>query len=154
MFSIVWLISWCFILHLRICWFFLLFFVTIHIYQASTEKEQYNRIAEKKMSIPVEVLCKHFPTEFSTYINYTRALRFDDVPDYSYLRRLFRDLFFRLKYSADYKWDWILLGYDYKHSFKLKKGQQPLNPKTEQKAQTILVCWFVFYCVACCQFFG
>merc|ERR1712025_250103 len=71
----------------------------------------YNRIAEKKMSTPVEILCKHFPTEFATYLNYCRALRFDDKPDYKYLRRLFRDLFFRQGYAADYRFDWTVLNY-------------------------------------------
>jgi len=79
--------------------------------KANTKKEKYNKIAEKKMSTPVEILCKHFPTEFATYLNYCRALRFDDKPDYSYLRRLFRDLFFRQGYAADYRFDWTVLNY-------------------------------------------
>merc|ERR1719262_1712123 len=79
--------------------------------KAHTKKEKYNKIAEKKMSTPVEILCKHFPTEFATYLNYCRALRFDDKPDYSYLRRLFRDLFFRQGYAADYRFDWTVLNY-------------------------------------------
>merc|ERR1711937_1132483 len=79
--------------------------------KANTKKEKYNKIAEKKMSTPVEILCKHFPTEFATYLNYCRALRFDDKPDYKYLRRLFRDLFFRQGYAADYRFDWTVLNY-------------------------------------------
>lgn len=79
--------------------------------KAQTKKEKYNKIAEKKMSTPVEILCKHFPTEFATYLNYCRALRFDDKPDYAYLRRLFRDLFFRQGYAADYRFDWTVLNY-------------------------------------------
>jgi hypothetical protein len=42
-----------------------------------------------------QVLCKGFPLEFVTYFQYCRSLRFDDKPDYSYLRKLFRDLFAR-----------------------------------------------------------
>merc|ERR1712003_430044 len=84
--------------------------------KANTKKEKYNRIAEKKMSTPVEILCKHFPTEFATYLNYCRALRFDDKPDYSYLRRLFRDLFFRQGYAADYRFDWTVLNYQERES--------------------------------------
>jgi len=82
--------------------------------KAQTKKEKYNKIAEKKMSTPVEILCKHFPTEFATYLNYCRALRFDDKPDYAYLRRLFRDLFFRQGYAADYRFDWTVLNYNAK----------------------------------------
>lgn len=47
------------------------------------------------MATPIEVLCKGFPMEFTTYFQYCRSLRFDDKPDYSYLRKLFRDLFAR-----------------------------------------------------------
>merc|ERR1712241_1189451 len=94
--------------------------------KANTKKEKYNRIAEKKMSTPVEILCKHFPTEFATYLNYCRALRFDDKPDYAYLRRLFRDLFFRQGYAADYRFDWTVL--NYKHD-KIKSKNHPSSSK-------------------------
>ena len=43
----------------------------------------------------MQVLCKSFPLEFVTYFQYCRSLRFDDKPDYSYMRKLFRDLFAR-----------------------------------------------------------
>jgi len=77
--------------------------------KADTKKEKYSKIAEKKMSTPIELLCKHFPAEFETYLNYCRALRFEEKPDYSYLRRLFRNLFFRQGYAADYRFDWTVL---------------------------------------------
>ena len=53
---------------------------------------------DKKMSTPVEILCKNSPPEFATYLNYCRALRFEDRPDYAYLKRMFKDLFFRENY--------------------------------------------------------
>lgn len=58
------------------------------------------------MTTPVEVLCRGFPNEFATYLNYTRSLRFDDKPDYPYLRKLFRDLFIREGFQYDYMFDW------------------------------------------------
>lgn len=79
--------------------------------KANTKKEKYNKIAEKKLSTPIEHLCRNFPTEFSTYLNYVRTLRFDDKPDYKYLRRLYRDFFFRQGYAADYRFDWDVLNY-------------------------------------------
>lgn len=63
--------------------------------KAATKKQKYEKISEKKMATPVEVLCKGFPMEFATYFQYCRSLRFDDKPDYSYLRKLLRDLFAR-----------------------------------------------------------
>jgi len=89
--------------------------------KAKDKKEKYNKIAEKKMSTPVEVLCKHYPPEFSTYINYCRSLRFADKPDYSQLRRTFRELFFRQGYSADHRFDWIVINTQQKEARRLKK---------------------------------
>merc|ERR1712013_536816 len=77
--------------------------------KATGKKAKYEKIMEKKMKTPVEVLCKHFPTEFVTYLNYTRGLRFEDRPDYVYLRRLLKDLFFREGYQYDFVFDWTLL---------------------------------------------
>ena len=48
---------------------------------------------EKKMTTPNNILCKGLPSEFLEYMNYVKTLRFDDKPDYPYLRKLFRDLF-------------------------------------------------------------
>ena len=63
-------------------------------------------IMEKKMTTPTDLLCRGFPNEFGIFLNYTRALRFDDKPDYSYLRKLFRDLFVREGFQYDYVFDW------------------------------------------------
>ncbi|KAJ3209656.1 serine/threonine protein kinase [Dinochytrium kinnereticum] len=79
--------------------------------KAATKKQKYDRIMEKKMTTPTEMLCRGFPNEFSVYINYTRSLRFDDKPDYSYLRKLFRDLFIREGYHYDYVFDWTVVKY-------------------------------------------
>jgi casein kinase 1 len=66
---------------------------------------------EKKMSTPIEVLCKGYPSEFVTYLNYCRSLRFEDRPDYAYLRRFLKDLFFRENYQYDFIFDWTILNY-------------------------------------------
>jgi casein kinase I family protein HRR25 len=74
--------------------------------KAATKKQKYDRIMEKKMTTPTEYLCRSFPNEFAIYLNYCRSLRFDDKPDYSYLRKLFRDLFVREGFQYDYVFDW------------------------------------------------
>ena len=79
--------------------------------KAATKKQKYEKISEKKMATPTETLCKGFPTEFVVYFQYTRSLRFDDKPDYSYLRKLFRDLFVREGFVWDYVFDWTILKY-------------------------------------------
>ncbi|ONM15954.1 Casein kinase 1-like protein 6, partial [Zea mays] len=79
--------------------------------KAGTKKQKYDRISEKKMLTPVEVLCKSYPSEFTAYFHYCRSLRFEDKPDYSYLKRLFRDLFIREGYQLDYVFDWTIMKY-------------------------------------------
>uniref|UniRef100_A0A8B9W695 non-specific serine/threonine protein kinase n=1 Tax=Bos mutus grunniens TaxID=30521 RepID=A0A8B9W695_BOSMU len=49
--------------------------------KAATKKQKYEKISEKKMSTPVEVLCKGFPAEFAMYLNYCRGLRFEEAPE-------------------------------------------------------------------------
>jgi serine/threonine protein kinase len=63
--------------------------------KAATKKQKYEKISEKKMVTAIEILCRGFPSEFVTYFQYCRSLRFDDKPDYSYLRKQLRDLFTR-----------------------------------------------------------
>lgn len=43
------------------------------------------------------------------YLNYCRGLRFEEGPDYMYLRQLFRILFRTLNHQYDYTFDWTML---------------------------------------------
>ncbi|KAG2387084.1 hypothetical protein C9374_002119 [Naegleria lovaniensis] len=76
--------------------------------KAQSKQQKYDLISEKKMSTTVEALCKGYAPEFSTYLKYVRSLRFEDKPDYAYLRKLFRDLFTREGYQMDYVFDWTI----------------------------------------------
>lgn len=77
--------------------------------KAANKRQKYERISEKKLSTPIEVLCKDFPAEFPTYLTYCRQLDFIQRPDYCYLRKLFRTLFHRQGFTYDYVFDWNML---------------------------------------------
>ncbi|KAG2313213.1 hypothetical protein Bca4012_027776 [Brassica carinata] len=79
--------------------------------KAGNKKQKYERISEKKVSTSIESLCRGYPSEFASYFHYCRSLRFDDKPDYAYLKRLFRDLFIREGFQFDYVFDWTILKY-------------------------------------------
>ncbi|KAF7302416.1 Kinase-like protein [Mycena chlorophos] len=64
------------------------------------------RILAKMRSFPVKRLTHSLPDEFAEYIEYTRALGFDEQPDYAYLRRLFRDVAAREGFEYDGVFDW------------------------------------------------
>ncbi|KAL1533411.1 Casein kinase 1-like protein 2 [Salvia divinorum] len=79
--------------------------------QAGNKKQKYDRISEKKVQTSIESLCRGYPTEFASYFHYCRSLRFEDKPDYGYLKRIFRDLFIREGFQFDYVFDWTILKY-------------------------------------------
>lgn len=104
--------------------------------KAATKRQKYDRIMEKKMTIPNDVLTKGLPGEFLEYMNYVKNLRFDDKPDYGYLRKLFRDLFKRENYRYDYVFDWTLYKFQQQErqkEYKVVEGQaEPLQSQQQQ----------------------
>lgn len=95
--------------------------------RAAHKKQKYEKISEKKLSTPVDLLCKGYPNEFAIYLNYCRSLRFDDKPDYSYLRQLFRSHFLKQGYSYDFVFDWNLLRYGRNNDEPETKESTPAN---------------------------
>jgi len=77
--------------------------------RGATKKQKYDKISEKKISISPEMLCKGLPNEFASYLSYVRGLRFEERPDYIWLRKMFRDLFIKLGYQYDGVFDWTVL---------------------------------------------
>jgi hypothetical protein len=62
---------------------------------------------EKKMATSIESLTKGYPSEFATYLAYVKSLKFEEKPDYPYLKNLFKVLFKKLGYEMDYKYEWV-----------------------------------------------
>ncbi|CAA3017432.1 casein kinase I-like [Olea europaea subsp. europaea] len=79
--------------------------------RAGNKKQKYEKISEKKVSTSIEALCHGYPTEFASYFHYCRSLRFDDKPDYAYLKRIFRDRFISEGFQFDHVFDWTILKY-------------------------------------------
>ncbi|KAH3673141.1 hypothetical protein WICMUC_003864 [Wickerhamomyces mucosus] len=100
--------------------------------KAATKRQKYDRIMEKKMSSPAEILGRGLPVEFIYYLNYTRSLRFEDKPDYIYLRRLFRDVFARENYRYDYVFDWALHKQQQQQKRDALKAQLLTQDQTDQ----------------------
>ncbi len=82
---------------------------------------------EKKLGTSVEALCKGFPSEFVTYLVYCKNIRFDEKPDYVYLKNLFKDLFQKSNFEFDYLYDWNILAQEKKKEN--KDGAEILDAK-------------------------
>lgn len=57
--------------------------------KANNKSQKYERISEKKIGTPIEILCKGYPAEFAKYLNHVRSLKFTECPDYTYINQMF-----------------------------------------------------------------
>ena len=71
-------------------------------------KEKYDKIREKKVTTQLSDLCKGFPEETQTFIQYAKELRFEDRPDYSYLKKLIKQMADRDNIQFDFEFDWTI----------------------------------------------
>ena len=115
----------------------------------ANSKNKYARITEKKSTIASEELCKGYPNEFLQYFQYVKLLKFEDKPDYSYLRKLLKDLFYRLDYNIEVFYDWCKVQNNIKEQPKKKQADSTkvvtgncsplvLSPVKEQAAVTLI----------------
>jgi len=101
--------------------------------KANTKKQKYERIMDRKMSTSTEQLCKGYATEFRSYFEYCRSLRFEDRPDYAYLKRLFKELFYRKGFQYDNMFDWTVLNLQQERS--RLPPERPLMTSSQQQGQ-------------------
>jgi len=94
--------------------------------KASTKKQKYEKIAEVKMKTRLEDLCRGHPEEFMQYLKYCRHLHFEEVPDYTYLRQLFRKLY-RESTGANNPYENGNLSFDWNEKEKRDKSKAELK---------------------------
>jgi len=99
--------------------------------KATNKKEKYEKIMEKKLGTPIEILCKGFPNEFVTYLSYCRNLKFEEKPDYNHLKNLFKDLFMKSGFEFDYQYDWNV-------TRKVKDPKKEAGEKEEEKVDVVI----------------
>lgn len=104
--------------------------------KAATKKVKYEKICFAKLSVSVDQLCMGQPEELTTFFCYLRGLRFDDKPDYTYLRRLLRDLFCRKQYIWDYVFDWSDIPALAKQKFATARALDTPPPRALKAAET------------------
>ena len=86
------------------------------------KQEKYGMILNVKLNTLPEQLCKHCPAEIISLLTYSKNLRFEDTPDYQYLRSLFSKIAEREHFTLDNIFDWNIE--KKAHSAKRKKGKK------------------------------
>ena len=71
-------------------------------------EDRYMKIMEKKRDTSSYELCKNFPKQFETFVEYTRKLGYEEDPKYDWMKNLFEQVVKELTYNGiDKTFDWI-----------------------------------------------
>ncbi len=73
--------------------------------RSESKEKKYEKIKGMKQSISIEVLCENLPQEFSLYFKYVKNLKFEEEPNYAYLKSLFKKIILERKYNSAFV-DW------------------------------------------------
>ena len=68
--------------------------------------QRYEKIYKIKANISNEDLCKGLPIEMCKYMKYVKSLKFEEDPDYDYLRRLFFSMLSKMNKRFDLNFSW------------------------------------------------
>ena len=92
-------------------------------------KKKYDKIKQLKYDIKLEVLCEGLPKECIRFIQYARDMKFEDRPDYHYLRELLRKAAKNngLQFDSS-KFDWII-----KEEEEKRKKEEEKNKDIEEQ---------------------
>lgn len=61
-------------------------------------------IGETKMCTSLDTLCKNLPSCFIEYLKYCRKLKFDETPDYNYMKNLFLNTSEKMNIDLEFQW--------------------------------------------------
>ena len=84
------------------------------------------KITEKKLTTPPELLCKKMPREFSYYFHYCKNLKFEDRPDYNSLKSMFAELLSSIMKIHNLKelvYDW----FDEENTYRERKKKEMMS---------------------------
>jgi serine/threonine protein kinase len=68
-------------------------------------KNQVEKIGDKKLTTQTEDLCKDMPDCFRLFLDYVRKLKFEQKPDYDHIFELFNNDITKLNITPQYDWD-------------------------------------------------
>jgi hypothetical protein len=84
------------------------------------------KITEKKLTTPPELLCKKMPREFSYYFHYCKNLKFEDRPDYNSLKCMFAELLssrMKIHNIKELVYDW----FDEENTYRERKKKEMIS---------------------------
>jgi casein kinase 1 len=99
--------------------------------------EKYRMIMNVKLNTTPETLCRNSPPEIVTILSYARSLRFEETPDYSFLRSNIQKIAERETFAIDNIFDWNSHQSSPKQKKTKKKKKKSPKINEERKAVPI-----------------
>ena len=87
-------------------------------------EEMLDKISHLKQKTSLEELCKDMPKEMLIYMKYVRDLKFNQKPDYIFIRKLFMLILFKNGLKNDNLFSWV------KHKITIKISQNQIRPRS------------------------
>ena len=77
-------------------------------FTGADRQEKYGKIAEKKMALTPESLCKFQPPPLLELLKYSKSLEFEEEPNYQRCREYFQNFLASEDQAVDWKFDWSM----------------------------------------------
>ena len=109
-----------------------LFYVIIYFFRGNlpwqnlkikSRQERFNRINYLKKNISYKILCKNLPQELYNFGTYIKRLKFEEDPDYNFLRNCFYSILKNINEKNDNKFSWLTNFKSYSNNKKQKDNQ-------------------------------
>ena len=109
-----------------------LFYVIIYFFRGNlpwqnlkikSRQERFNRINYLKKNISYKILCKNLPQELYNFGTYIKHLKFEEDPDYNFLRNCFDSILKKINEKNDNKFSWLTNFKSYSNNKKQKDNQ-------------------------------
>jgi len=94
--------------------------------KVKNEKEKYSKIKEMKIQTTIEELCMECPNEIQLFLKYSQEMKFDEKPDYVYLRQLLKTI------CENHNFYYNFLDYDWNRTSNFVNNSNK-NNKTEKE---------------------
>ena len=75
-------------------------------FMIKNKEERYSKIKQRKKNIDIKELCCDCPDELVQYITYVKNLKYDEEPNYIYIKNLFHIILHKSGNKFDYFYDW------------------------------------------------
>ena len=109
-----------------------LFYVIIYFFRGNlpwqnlkikSRQERFNQINYLKKNISYKILCKNLPQELYNFGTYIKHLKFEEDPDYNFLRNCFYSILKNINEKNDNKFSWLTNFKSYSNNKKQKDNQ-------------------------------